>query len=162
MLGSGRCLGGRHGNTLQYQENPMGWGAWWATVHEFAKSRTWPSEFTSLTSLHWRNVKPLQCSCLENPMDRGAWWAMVHGVSESWTQLKWLSMPSLSVVSNSLQSYRPQPARLPCPWDSRQGHWSGLPFPTPGKLTVSNYFLTEEIFLIKWSAKNFTLKTFIR
>ena len=34
---------------------------------------------------------PLQSSCLENPMDRRAWWATVHRVSQSWTQLKWLS-----------------------------------------------------------------------
>ena len=27
ILGSGRCLGGTHGNTLQYLENPMGRGA---------------------------------------------------------------------------------------------------------------------------------------
>ena len=27
-------------------ENPMDTGAWWATVHGVAKSRTWPSTFT--------------------------------------------------------------------------------------------------------------------
>ena len=37
------------------------------------------------------NGNPLQCSCLENPRDRGAWWAAVYGVTQSWTQLKWLS-----------------------------------------------------------------------
>ena len=33
--GSGRSPGGEHGNLLQYSclENPMGRGAWWATVH---------------------------------------------------------------------------------------------------------------------------------
>ena len=32
---SGRSPGGRHDNLLQYSylENPMGWGAWWATAH---------------------------------------------------------------------------------------------------------------------------------
>ena len=25
-------------------------------------------------------------------MDRGAWRAAVHGITQSWTQLKWLSM----------------------------------------------------------------------
>ena len=34
---------------------------------------------------------PLQCSCLEDPLDRGAWWATVYRVSETRTQLKWLS-----------------------------------------------------------------------
>ena len=35
---------------------------------------------------------PVQYSCLEHPIDRGAWQAMVHRVTQSWTQLKQLSM----------------------------------------------------------------------
>ena len=40
--GSGRSPVGGHGNPLQYSclENPMDTGAWWATVHWVAKSRT--------------------------------------------------------------------------------------------------------------------------
>ena len=40
--GSGRSLGGRHGNPLQYSclENPMDRGAWRPTVHGVAKSQT--------------------------------------------------------------------------------------------------------------------------
>ena len=40
--GLGRSLGGGHGNPLQYSclENPMDRGAWWATVHGVAQSRT--------------------------------------------------------------------------------------------------------------------------
>ena len=40
--GLGRSPGGRHGNPLQYSclENPVDRGAWWATVHGVAKSRT--------------------------------------------------------------------------------------------------------------------------
>jgi len=40
--GLGRCLGGDHGNPLQYSclENPMDRGAWWATVHGVAQSQT--------------------------------------------------------------------------------------------------------------------------
>jgi len=40
--GSGRSPGEGHGNPLQYSclKNPMDRGAWWATVHEVAKSRT--------------------------------------------------------------------------------------------------------------------------
>ena len=39
--GSGRSPGGGHGNALQYSclENPMGRGAWWATVCRVAKSQ---------------------------------------------------------------------------------------------------------------------------
>ena len=39
-----------------------------------------------------------------------------------------------SVVSNSLQNYGPRPARLLCPWFSRQEYWSGFPCPPPGNL----------------------------
>ena len=40
--GSGRSLGEGHGNPLQYSclENPMGRGAWQATVHRVAKCQT--------------------------------------------------------------------------------------------------------------------------
>ena len=40
--GLGRYPGGRNGNPLKYSclENPMDRGAWWATVHRVAKSRT--------------------------------------------------------------------------------------------------------------------------
>ena len=52
----------------------------------------WATSLSLFTFMHWRgNGKPLQCSCLENPRDSGAWWASVYGVTQSWTQLKWLS-----------------------------------------------------------------------
>ena len=40
--GSGRSLGEGNGKPLQYScpENPMNRGAWQATIHEVAKSRT--------------------------------------------------------------------------------------------------------------------------
>ena len=40
--GSGRSLGERNGNPLQYSclENPTNRGAWWATVHGVTKSQT--------------------------------------------------------------------------------------------------------------------------
>ena len=40
--GTGRSPGERNGNPLQYSslENSMDRGAWWATVHRVAKSRT--------------------------------------------------------------------------------------------------------------------------
>ena len=42
MPGSGRPPGEGNGNPLQYSclENPMDGGAWWATVHGVAESRT--------------------------------------------------------------------------------------------------------------------------
>ena len=46
--GSGRSPGEGNSNPLQYSclENPMDRGAWWATVHGVAKSRTRLSNFT--------------------------------------------------------------------------------------------------------------------
>ena len=46
--GSGRSPGKGNGNPPQYSclENPMDGGAWWATVHRVAKSRTRLSDFT--------------------------------------------------------------------------------------------------------------------
>ena len=51
--GSGRSPGEGNGNPLQYSclENSMDGGAWWATVHGVAKSRTRLSDFTKL--LKW-------------------------------------------------------------------------------------------------------------
>ena len=48
--GLGRSPGEGNGNPLQYSclENSMDGGAWWATVHGVAKSRTFLSDFTFL------------------------------------------------------------------------------------------------------------------
>ena len=48
ISGLGRSSGEGNGNPLQYSclENPMDGGAWWATVHGVAKSRTQLSDFT--------------------------------------------------------------------------------------------------------------------
>ena len=47
--GLGRSPGEGNSNPLQYSclENPMDRGAWWATLHGVAKSRTRLSDFTS-------------------------------------------------------------------------------------------------------------------
>ena len=46
-----------NGTPLQYSclENPMDGGAWWASVHEVAKSWTGLSDFT-FTFMHWRRI----------------------------------------------------------------------------------------------------------
>ena len=48
--GLGKSPGEGYDNPLQYSclENPMDQGAWWATVHGVARSRTRLSDFTSL------------------------------------------------------------------------------------------------------------------
>ena len=47
ILGLGRSPGEGNGNPLQYSclENPMDWGAWWATDHGVTKSQTRLSDF---------------------------------------------------------------------------------------------------------------------
>ena len=54
--GSGRSPGEGNGTPLPYSylENPMDGGAWWATVHGVAKSRTRLSDFTFTSSLSGR------------------------------------------------------------------------------------------------------------
>ena len=41
--------------------------------------------------------------CLENPRGGGAWWADVYGVTQSRTQLKWLSSSSISCIQKRAQ-----------------------------------------------------------
>ena len=55
--GLGRSPGEGNGNPLQYSclENPMGRGAWRATVHRVAKSRTWLSDQSSAVPV-WYSV----------------------------------------------------------------------------------------------------------
>ena len=74
--GSGRSPGEGNGNPLQHSclENPMDGGAWSATVHGVAKSRTRLSNFTSLQlPLQQRSQKKC-CSC-QTPL---LWTRMTH------------------------------------------------------------------------------------
>ena len=58
--GSGRSLGGGRGNPIQYSrlDNPMGRGAWWATVHEVAESDTTEqlsAHYIIIHAMQWHN-----------------------------------------------------------------------------------------------------------
>ena len=81
------------------------------------------------------NGNPLQYSCLENPVDRGAWWAAIHGITQSQTQLKWLSMHACigegHGTHSSVLAWRipgtEEPGGLPSMGSHRVGHnWSDL------------------------------------
>ena len=88
----------------------MDGGAWKATVHGVAKSRTRLSDFTHfpggsvvknppVNAGHAGSIpgwgrfpgegksNQLQYSCTENSVDGGDWWATVHAVTKSWTRL---------------------------------------------------------------------------
>ena len=60
--GLGRSPGEGNGNPLQYSclENPMDWGAWWATVHWVAKSRTRLSDFNFTFTFTFHKEKILE------------------------------------------------------------------------------------------------------
>ena len=102
----------------------------------------------SIGSIPWsgrspreRNVNSLQYSCLNNSMHRGAWQTTVHGVTNSWT---WLSMHAQHYyVHTGLAKVKLCSCvwLFATPWTvayqappsmgfSRQGSWSGLPFPS--------------------------------
>ena len=131
--GLGRSLGGGHGNPLQYSclENPMDRGAWRATVHSVAKSRTW----LKLLSTHAQDI------CFQsNTSLRKSTWSVVnlerrvvvkallfsYAFKTDVNQLLHISRDrqtnqfssvhfSRSSVSNSLQPHGLQHVRLPCP-----------------------------------------------
>ena len=71
ILGSGRAPGEGHGSPLQYSclENPTDGGAWRATVHRVAKSRTRLSDFASQRLGH----SSLEC-------DRTLFWIVYEDV----------------------------------------------------------------------------------
>ena len=64
-----------------------------------------PQSLQLCLSIGEGNGNPLQCSCLENPRDGGAWWAAVYGVTQSRTQLKWLSSSSSPIRSQTSVGY---------------------------------------------------------
>ena len=68
-----------------------------------AKSNLWYMINVSGCFIGEGNGNPLQCSCLENPRDDGAWWAAICGVTQSRTQLKWLSSGCFRLERGELQ-----------------------------------------------------------
>ena len=86
-----------------------------------------------LVSLEWHRVQSLRgCSDL-NFIELMLYCTWSFGAAESslHINLKWKR--SCSVVSNSLWIYEAYQA-FPSMGFSRQEHWSGLPFPSPGAL----------------------------
>ena len=84
----GRSPGGGHGNPPQYSclENPMDWGAWWATVHRVAKS------WTQLKPLKVKMWVPQSCLTLWDLIDHSPLDSSVHGVFQA-RILEWVAIP---------------------------------------------------------------------
>ena len=75
----------------------MDGGAWRATVHGVARSRTGLSNFTFTFHFHALEKEITTHSSVlawRIPGTGGAWWAAVYGVAQSQTQLKRLSSSS--------------------------------------------------------------------
>ena len=68
-LGEEDSPGEGSGNPVQYSclGNPMGRGAWWATVHGVTKSWTQLSNWTTKNKLEVTQKSVLVCKCLKNP-----------------------------------------------------------------------------------------------
>ena len=93
----------------------MDGGAWWAVVHEVAKSQTQLSDFTFPFQFHaLEKEMATYSSVLAWRIPGGAWWAAVYGVAQSRTRLKRLS--SSSSLEQNGESLVPIPSWPP--------HWS--------------------------------------
>ena len=85
----------------------MDGGAWWATVHGVAKSRTRLSNFTFTFHFHSLEKKVATHSTIlawRITGMGGAWWAAVYGVSQSRTRLRRLSSSSRAMMSDNTQN----------------------------------------------------------
>ena len=89
----------RNGNPLQYSclENPMGGGAWWATVHGVTKSRTRLSDFHFTFHFHALEKEmatPSSVLAWRIPGTGEPGGLPIYGVAQSRTRLKQLSSSS--------------------------------------------------------------------
>ena len=127
--GLGRILGGGHGNACQYSclEKPMGRGAWWSTVHGFAKSWTQLKFYTHTPVLlpgkshGWRSL--VGCS------PWGRWeWAWLSGFTFTF---HFHALGKEMATHSSVLAWRipgtGEPGGLPSMESHRVGHdWSDL------------------------------------
>ena len=82
----------------------------------------WATSLSLFTFMHWRRIwQPTPVFLLENPRDRGAWWAAVSGVTQSRTQLKWLSSSVQRIVIISCLKFRTQERSNITQWSMQ--HW---------------------------------------
>ena len=93
-------FGEGNGTPLQYfcLEKPMDGGALQAAVHEVTKSRTRLNDFTFTFHFHALEKEMSTHSSILawRIPGTGSWWAAVYGVTQSRTQLTWLSSSKTS------------------------------------------------------------------
>ena len=143
-----RYLGGGNGNSLQYscRENALDRGAWPATLHRVAKSKTQLKLLRLNMNLHepaTAAAKSLQlCPTLCDPIDGGPPGSPVPGILQART-LEWVAISFSSAWKGKLKVKSLSRVWLfVTPWSaayqappsmglSRQEYWSGVPLPSP-------------------------------
>ena len=115
-----------NGNPLQCScpGNPMDGGAWWAVVHEVAKSRTWLSDFTFTSHFHalkkematHSNVLAWRIPGTAEP--GGLPFMGSHRVGHNWSDLA-AAAAAVHICSILLSQFVPPslpPTSTPCLW----------------------------------------------
>ena len=108
LHGLGRSPGGEHGNPLQYSclENSMDRGAWRATVHRVAQSRTGRKRLSSSSRLQSVQFSGSEVSDSLRPHGLHAAHQASLSITNSWSLLKLMSIESV-MPSNHLILSRP-------------------------------------------------------
>ena len=123
-LGRGRSTGEGDGYPLQCSclENPMGRGAWQATVYEVAKSWTWLKRLSTHTA--FMEVRTCGNSCTVSML--GLWdWALNPS-----NRAAWLTLPAMQLLSVRVSMLADREEKSPfCPFDrplinSNHENWS--------------------------------------
>ena len=135
---SGRSPGGGNGNLLQnsYQENPMDRGTWWATVRGVAKSCTWLSDYTTITTMAnspYCTVKPNTEKAMAPHSSTFAWkipWMEEPGRLQSMESLRvghdWTTSLSLFTFMHWRGKWQPPPVFLPGESQGREAWWAAV------------------------------------
>ena len=68
----------------------------------------WATSLSLFTFMHWKSKwQPTPVFLPGESQGRGAWWAAVYGITQSWTQLKWLSSSrSFLITRNILKLFK--------------------------------------------------------
>ena len=107
-----------NGTPLQYSclENPMDGGAWWATVHGVAKSRTWLGDFTFTFHFHALEKEMATHSSIlawriPGTEEPGGLPSMgSHRVGHDWSDLS--SSKNISVQANELEHVKNEESNI--------------------------------------------------
>ena len=131
-----------NGTPLQYSclENPMDRGAWWAAVHEVAKSQTQLSDFTFIfTFMHWRRKwQPTPVFLPGESQGRGSLvgCCLWHRVGHDWSDLAPAAMEKEMATHSSILAWR-------IPWTEELGGLQSL-----GSQRVRHDWVTQHTSLL--------------